>query len=317
MKKFKLVGIGEVLWDLLPGGPQLGGAPANFVYHANSLGAKVALISRVGSDDFGRDILARFSSIELSAKTIQMDENAPTGTVTVTLSEQGVPEFIIHENVAWDRLLVTIPALETVLDASAVCFGTLGQRNPIACAAIQELVAAAPAGAWRVFDVNLRQHFFSQDVIEKSLALASVLKVNETELPCLAKMWGLCGDERSLVAKLAERHHLRVVAYTRGGGGSLLFVDGRWSDHPGVPTNVVDTVGAGDAFTAAMTLGLLAGWPLDEINHHANEVAAYVASRAGATPDLPERLRAPFTDALRGRPENALHSAKKTALDPK
>ena len=152
----------------------------------------------------------------------------------------------------------------------------------------------------RVFDINLRQHFYSREIIEESLALANVLKVNETELPVLAGMFGLNGDERAHISQLAERHQLRVVAYTRGERGSLLFSEGRWSDHPGVPTKVVDTVGAGDAFTAAMTLGLLAGWNLDEINQRANAVAAYVASRAGATPELLEPLRAPFVAALIG-----------------
>ena len=146
----------------------------------------------------------------------------------------------------------------------------------------------------RIFDVNLRQNYFSSRLINESIAFADVLKLNETELPQLATMFDLTGDERSQIRQLAERNLLRVVAYTRGGRGSLLFAEGRWSEHPGFPTKVADTIGAGDSFTAAMTLGLLAGWPLDEIHLRASEVAAYVCSQPGATPVLPERLRAPF-----------------------
>jgi len=303
MTPFKVVGIGEVLWDLLPTGPQLGGAPANFAYHAHALGAQAAVISRVGRERYGRDVLARFRKMGLPEETIQVDDDVPTGTVMVTLAENGVPQFNVHENVAWDRLVVTAAALEAVRSAQAVCFGSLAQRNPISRATIQRLVAAARAGALRVFDVNLRQHYYSRKVIEESLALANVVKVNETELARLAEMLGLTGDPRAQLSQLARHHRLRLVACTRGEHGSLLCAAGRSSDHPGVPAKVVDTVGAGDAFTAAMTLGLLAGWDLDEVNRRANEVAAGVASRAGATPALPDRLRAPFR--TRARPGRA------------
>jgi len=142
--------------------------------------------------------------------------------------------------------------------------------------------------------VNLRQHYYSRALIEESLTAANVLKVNDTELPRLAEMFRLTGDERAQLAQLADRYELRALAYTRGERGSLLFSGGRWSDYAGVRTPVVDTVGAGDSFTAAMTLGLLAAWDLDQINHYANELAAFVCSCPGATPTLPERLRAPF-----------------------
>ena len=296
---FKIIGIGEVLWDLLPSGPQLGGAPANFAYHARALGARAAVVSRIGSDRLGRECLARFRTMDLPEATVQVDDHAPTGTVTVELAADGAPQYTIHENVAWDRLAVAPPALEAVRDADAVCFGSLAQRNAISRAAIQQLVGAAPAGAiLRVFDINLRQDFYSRGVITDSLALANVLKVNETELACLAEMFSLTGDVRAHILQLAERHDLRVVACTRGERGSVLFAEGRWSDHPGVTAKVADTVGAGDSFTAAMILGLLAHWNLNEISQRANEVAAYVASRAGATPELPNHLRVPFTANL-------------------
>lgn len=294
MKQFKVIGVGEVLWDLLPSGPQLGGAPTNFAYHAHALGARAAVISRIGRDDYGRDSLARLSAMGLPEETIQVDERAPTGTVLVALSKDGVPHYTIQEGVAWDRLEVSASALEAVYDADVVCFGTLAQRDPISRAAIQRLLAAASASALRVLDINLRQHFYTREIITDSLALSNVLKVNEGELAFLAEMFDLAGGERARISRLAERYRLRVVACTRGERGSVLFSEGRWSDHPGEPSAVVDTVGAGDSFTAAMVLGLLAGWDLDVINRRANEVAAFVASCAGATPELPDRLRLPF-----------------------
>lgn len=295
--KFKLVGIGELLWDLLPGGRQLGGAPANFAYHASALGAEARLVSRVGRDDLGRDALGRLQELGVATESIELDQSLPTGTVSVELAADGQPHYQIHANVAWDAIHGDSAGRLAVASADAVCFGSLGQRSERSRVTIQSLVAAAPSHALRVFDINLRQNFFSSRLINESLAFATVLKVNETELPRLAELLDLTGDERSQIRQLADRSRLRVLAYTRGGCGSLLFSEGRWSDHPGTETNVVDTIGAGDSFTAAMTLGLLAGWDLDRINDNANRIAAFVCSRAGATPELPERLRAPFLSA--------------------
>jgi fructokinase len=283
----KIVGIGEVLWDLLPAGPQLGGAPANFTYHAHALGAGACVVTRVGDDDFGRAIRCRFEEQEIAGGTIQVDAAAPTGTVTVKLSDRGIPNYVIHENVAWDHLAVTPPALEAIRQADAICFGSLAQRGEISRASIQRLVAAAPAGALRVFDINLRQNYFSSGVIEQSLRLASVLKLNDAELPVLSKVFGLTGSTRHQIEFLAQKFSLQLVALTRGPAGSLLFQNGRWSDCPSVPVEIVDTVGAGDAFTAALVMGLLRKMDLDEINFLADEVARYVCSRAGATPPLP------------------------------
>lgn len=292
---FKVAGLGEALWDLLPGGRQMGGAPTNFACHACALGAETQLITRVGNDDLGRELVSRLKKLGVPTHCVEVDPVKPTGTVTVTVASDGQPHFIIHEGVAWDNLSGEPAGRVAVTGADAVCFGTLGQRLEPARSTILSLVRATPPNALRIFDINLRQHFYSQAVIEESLALANVLKVNDTELPRLAEMFSLTGDERAQISELAVRHSLRVVAYTRGERGSLLFVDGRWSDHPGVRTKVADTVGAGDAFTAAMTLGLLAGWDADEINQRANEVAAHVASCPGATPDLPAPLRSLFS----------------------
>lgn len=292
---FKIVGIGEVLWDLLPSGSELGGAPANFAYHAHALGANARVVTRVGEDEYGQAILRRFQELEIADGTVQVDAEAPTGTVTVTLAENGIPSYVIHENVAWDRLEVMPAALNAVREADAVCFGSLAQRSPLSRASIQRLVAASPAEGLRVFDINLRQKYFTREVIEESLRLANVLKLNDGELPVLGEMFGLPGTPRQQMERLAKQFHLQVIALTRGPAGSLLFQAGKWSDCPSVPIQIVDTVGAGDAFTATLVMGLLQKLPLDEINFLADEVARHVCSCAGATPPLPERFSRRFS----------------------
>lgn len=289
-----LVGIGELLWDLLPAGRQLGGAPANFACHARALGAASHLISRVGDDPLGRAALARLDQLGVDTSAVEIDPGRPTGTVSVALEADGQPRFTIHEDVAWDALSGGARALEVVRRADAVCFGSLGQRNPVARSAIQRLLAATPAEALRILDVNLRQHYFSKAILLDSLGFADVLKVNDNELPRLAEMLALEGDLQSQIQQLANRYSLRCVVYTRGSRGSLLLADGHWADHPGFPTTVVDTVGAGDSFTAALALGLLGRRDLNSINEHANRVAAFVCSQPGATPTLPTELHQDF-----------------------
>ena len=304
---FKIVGIGEVLWDLLPGGPQLGGAPANFACHSQALGACASVFARVGHDSLGRAILRKMEEQGIANEAMQVDKDAPTGTVTVQVSEHGIPAYTIHENVAWDRLEVTPAALKAVRQADAICFGSLAQRGGISRASIQKLVAAAPAKAPRVFDINLRQNYYSREVIEQSLLLANVLKLNDGELRTVAELFGLNGSARRQIELLARKFSLQLVALTRGPGGSLLFKAGQWSDCPSVPMTVADTVGAGDAFTAALVLGLLQEMELDEINALADEVARHVCACAGATPPLPkefaERLGAAKTIYEKLHPE--------------
>jgi fructokinase len=292
---FKIIGIGEVLWDLLPDGPKLGGAPGNFAYHAHALGAQACVVTRVGDDELGRDILQLFEKRGIADGTVQVDDAAPTGTVTVALSEKGIPNYIIHENVAWDRLAVTQPALKAIREADAICFGSLAQRGEISRAAIQRMVSAAPANSLRVFDINLRQNYFSREVIEQSLRLANVLKLNDGELPILAGMFKLSGSSQQQIEQLAEKFALQVIALTRGPAGSLLFRSGQWSDNPSVPIKIVDTIGAGDSFTAGLVLGLLQKMDLDEINSLADEVARYVCSCVGATPPLPGKFSGLFS----------------------
>jgi len=284
----RIVAIGEVLWDLLPSGAILGGAPANFAFHARGLGAEVSLISRVGNDDLGREIQRRCEAAGLASGTLQVDPGLPTGTVSVELSADGQPRYTIHEQVGWDALAADGAALATVANAGAICFGSLAQRSSGSRESIGVLLAATPPAALRIFDINLRQSFYSREVLDNSLRLANVLKLNDAELPVLAEMFGLKGDERAQLATLAERWELRAVALTRGARGALLLAPDGFSEHPGkAPPSVRDTIGAGDAFTAVLAIGLLAQWPLDVINDRANAVAAYVCSQSGATPELP------------------------------
>jgi len=291
---FAVVGLGEVLWDLLPAGPQLGGAPANFTHLAAALGARAMMVTRVGDDDLGREVIRRFTQVDLPRDTVQVDLARPTGTVAVTLDEQGVPHYTFAEDAAWEQLEVTSVALQAVRGAHAVCFGTLGQRSATSRKAIQQLVAAAPADALKIFDINLRLDFYSREVIEASMRLSNVLKLNEEELDVLTAMFSLHGDVRQRIEWLARSFAFKVVAVTRGSSGSLIYQEGCWSELPPQPVQVVDTVGAGDAFTAALTLGLLARMPLEDVHVIAAELARYICSQPGATPRLPEEFRRKF-----------------------
>jgi fructokinase len=286
-----VIGIGEVLWDLLPAGKQLGGAPANFACHAHALGAEARLVSRVGSDALGKEILECLRMMGLPEDCVSVDGSAPTGTVSVTLAADGQPSFTIHENAAWDRLTPSVAALEIARRADAICFGTLGQRCPGARAAIQSVVAATQPEALRIFDINLRQHYYSKEIIESSLNAANILKLNEQELQVLSGLMDLKGSVGKQLEQLAQRHSLHFVALTRGARGSLLYSEGRLSDSPGLRTEVVDAVGAGDAFAAALALAFLAKWNLDDANQWANEIACYVCSQPGATPRIPDELK--------------------------
>jgi fructokinase len=296
-----VIGVGEVLWDLLLTGPQLGGAPANFAYHAHALGAQAQVITRVGKDDYGREIIRRFHEMGLPETGVQVDETAPTGTAKVALSGNGLAHFTIQENVAWDCIAMTDEAAAVARRADAICFGSLAQRCEASRHTIQQLVAATPPDALRVFDINMRQQFYSRDVVEKSFRLANVLKLNDDELPRLADMLSLTGSTEDQIGQLAQTFSLRLVALTRGPNGSLLYQkdnnndEVRWSDCPSRPVKVVDTVGAGDSFTAALVLGLLRKMDLDEVNTIANEVARYVCSQPGATPTMPVEFAQRFS----------------------
>jgi fructokinase len=289
--KFNVLALGEILWDLLPSGAQPGGAPANFAYHAQALGARAGVVTRVGNDRLGRDLQDHLAAMNLPLDLVQVDETVPTGTVTVELTGDGIPHFTIHEQVAWDQLQPTEAARLAARSADAICFGSLAQRGPVSRAAIQQLLRLTDVRCLRIFDINLRQHYYSREVIEQSLELANVLKLNETELPVLESMMGLTGSAEAQLAMLADRYGLEVIALTRGAAGSLLYQQGRISECQSRPVQVKDTVGAGDSFTAALVMGLLQGVDLDVVHRAASEVARYVCSCEGATPPLPTELR--------------------------
>ena len=295
-KKPRVVAIGEVLWDLLPDGPVMGGAPANFAIHAHALGSDARLVTCVGNDELGRTIVEKLGAIGFPTDLVAIHPTATTGTVSVELGTAGQPHYTIHENVAWDFITATASSLDAAAGADVVCFGSLAQRSAASREAIHALVAASPETALRICDINMREPFFSREVGADSLALANVLKLNDAELPVLAGMFGLRGDESQQMRELAQRFALRAVALTRGDKGSALLVGDQFAQHPGTPAEVRDTIGAGDSFTAAFALGLLREWPLDIINERANAVAAFVCSQPGATPELPRQLRDAFLD---------------------
>lgn len=288
---FTVVGLGEVLWDLLPTGPQLGGAPANFAYQAAALGANAKVVTRIGEDELGREVIKRFAQMNLPRETVQMDPARPTGTVAVTLDESRVAHYHFPEGVAWEHLEATDVALQTVRSAHAVCFGTLAQRSEVSRKAIQQLVDAAPVDALKIFDINLRLNFYAREVIEQSMHLANVLKLNDDELTILSAMFSLHGDVRQRIEWFVRTFGFKTVVLTRGSLGSLIHQEGHWSEVPPLAVQVTDTVGAGDAFAAALTMGMLKKMDLRGLHALAADVAGYVCSQAGATPEMPEGFR--------------------------
>ena len=294
MKRF-VAGIGELLWDLLPGGREIGGAPANFAWHVHALGMTGLIVSSVGDDEDGREILERLRGLGLQRDHVSVDRVRPTGRSTVSLDLSGVPSFRVHENAAWD-FIPFAPSLARVAgEIEAVNFGTLGQRSPASKETTLSFLSRTRPGAIRLFDLNLRPPHFTREVIEESLGLATAVKLNDSELSVVSEMLGFAGDERDRVRRIADVYDLDLAALTRGEKGSVLYSRERWSVHTGYKTRVVDTVGAGDAFAAALVAGMLARLDLDLVNDRANRVASFVCSRPGATPELPADLRRLFT----------------------
>jgi len=279
-----VVGLGEVLWDMLPAGKQLGGAPANFAYHAQQLGARAAIVSAVGKDALGDELLAQLRSVGLDTSHIAVLEDRPTGTVSVTLDAAGVPSYVIHENVAWDFIPSPGSFAPLAYEADAICFGSIAQRSPVSRKTIGEYLSSAVMGNLSVFDINLRQQYYNVGIIRGSLLHANVLKINDQEIHTLGGLLEMPPDENVIIATLLEHTRLKLIAVTRGDKGSSLFTPHALSHHPGYMTKIVDTVGAGDAFTAALVIGVLRGDPLDKINADANRLASFVCSQAGAMP---------------------------------
>jgi len=284
MKK-KVVGLGEVLWDVLPDRTCLGGAPANFAYITTLMGDQGIVASRVGEDSRGLEALRRMEELGLNIDHVQTDRDHPTGTVQVEIDRKGQAQFEIAHAVAWDFLEWSTDWQKLAKEADAVCFGSLAQRSERSRATIRRFLDATSEGVLKVFDVNLRQMYFSREILEESMRTANIVKVNDEELPRIMSLVKLPHkDEISSAQKLAADYGLKVVCVTRGGRGSLLIRGRNVSQHPGFKVHVADTVGSGDAFTAGMVHEYLHGASLDLMNEVANLVGAWVASEVGAMP---------------------------------
>ena len=285
-----IVGIGEVLWDLFPDGKQLGGAPANFAYHAHVLGAQGFVVSAVGDDDLGQEIVDRLQHLQLDTRFLQTVRNRPTGTVSVSVDPSGKPHYVIHENVAWDTLTWDEPLTELALATNAVCLGSLAQRSFISRSTIHAFVQHTQPHCLRIFDLNLRQAYFTREVIDSTLQLCNILKLNDEEWPALAKLFDVDPAVPDGIRALMKRYELQLVALTQGAQGSLLITPDAVDPQPGADVKVADTVGAGDAFTAALAVGLLRREPLPVVHARAARLAAYVCTQPGATPSIPREV---------------------------
>ncbi len=307
-----ILGIGELLWDILPDGIRLGGAPANFAVMAGHLGNHAVILSRIGRDDLGRKAIDRLNPMPVETRFLQVDPLHETGRVTVSL-EGGEPHYTIHEPAAWDFLELSDESIQLVERADAVCFGSLAQRNQQARQTIQTLAAQTSSACIRVFDVNLRAPFYSAEVLKESLELATVMKMNDAEAPLVLDLLDLAIEEAPSPGQtlstpeylreaaerlLAEFPSLQMVAATRGSRGSLLVTRGEWDEHPGFPVKVADGIGAGDAFTAAITHYMLRGADLATLNEAGNRWGGWMASQSGAMPALPDPVRDAITAAI-------------------
>jgi fructokinase len=286
-KRYTVVGLGELLWDLLPTGRQLGGAPANFAYITSALGDEGLPASRLGQDELGADAVLRLTELGLPTSFVQEDSNHPTGAVQVEVDDKGQPRFEIAESVAWDFLEWTPEWRTLAAQADAVCFGSLAQRSHRSRSTIHRFLQAMRPNSLRMFDVNLRQSFYSAQILADSMKLATIVKLNHEELPIIMRLLDLeHREEESSAKRLVALYHLKLLCLTRGSGGSLLLSADARREHRGFSVKVVDTVGAGDAFTAGLVHEYLRGASLDQMNEVANRVGAWVASEAGATPVL-------------------------------
>ena len=281
-----VAGIGELLWDVLPTGKQVGGAPCNFAFHAMQAGCESYVVSAVGNDLLGDEMVKNLGKLNLETRYIQRNQY-PTGTVTVKLNEYGQPSYIIHENTAWDNILPTPEILRKSGECRAVCFGSLGQRSSVSASTILQVLESVKSGCLKVFDINLRQHFYSPEIITKSLEFADVLKLNDEELPVLTGLYGLTGEVKNQIKQLVNLFNLQYVVCTMGEKGSIIMGHNEFSFLESPKVVVADTVGAGDSFTAVLVAGLLHNVELKKIHEKATQVAAFVCTQRGATPLIP------------------------------
>lgn len=287
-----VVGIGEALWDILPEGKKIGGAPANFAYHASQFGLQSRVVSAVGNDKLGNEILENFQSKELQSVIEKV--NYTTGTVQVELDSEGVPCYDIKENVAWDNIPFSDALSELAQQTCAVCFGSLAQRNIVSRQTINAFLKAMPdgKGQYKVFDINLRQGFYTKEILCQSMQQCNILKINDEELVTISRMFGYPGiDLQDKCWILIAKYNLEMLILTCGVNGSYVFTPGNVSFVETPKVQVADTVGAGDSFTAAFIAVILKGKSVIEAHQLAVSVSAYVCTQHGAMPQLPQHLK--------------------------
>lgn len=290
-KRNYVVGIGEALWDVLPEGKKLGGAPANFAYHVSQFGLQSRVVSAIGEDKLGNEILDNFQGKGLH--TLIEKVEYPTGTVQVQLDNEGVPCYDIKENVAWDNIPFTDNLKQLAQKTCAVCYGSLAQRNVVSRETINTFLDAMPEGKgqYKIFDINLRQGFYTKEIICNSMQRCNILKINDEELVTVSRMFGYPGiDLQDKCWILLAKYKLEMLILTCGVNGSYVFTPGSVSFVETPKVEVADTVGAGDSFTAAFVSAILKGKPVNEAHQLAVNVSAYVCTQNGAMPELPENL---------------------------
>ena len=290
--KRMIVGLGEALWDVLPEGKKLGGAPANFAYHAGQfLGSdNTVAVSALGEDRLAEETID--SLREHGLNYLMPRVPYPTGTVQVTLDEQGIPTYDIKENVAWDNIPFSDEIQRVAANCRAVCFGSLAQRNVVSRETIQKFLDATPADCMKIFDINLRQHFYTPEVIQESMRRCNVLKINDEELVLIGRMFGYPGlDMQNKCWLILGKYNLDMLVLTCGTNGSYVFTPGQMSFQETPKVEVADTVGAGDSFTGSFCAAILSGKPVAEAHRLAVQVSAFVCTQNGAMPTVPAELK--------------------------
>lgn len=288
-----IVGLGEILWDIFPERKVMGGAPANFAHHVSQFGFDGYAVSAIGDDDLGRDILSSLEDKEL--KYLLEKTSFPTGTVDVTVDRRGVPQYNIHKNVAWDNIPFTEKTEELARRTEAVSFGSLAQRSLVSRKAIKQFLSIMPKSGLKIFDINLRQNFYTREIIHESLEWANMLKINDEEVLVLADLYGWKGrNEQDICKEILVQYKLDIVILTKGTEGSFVFTRKETSYQPTPRVHVADTVGAGDSFTAAFVVSYLNGDRIIDAHQLAVEVSAYVCTQHGAMPILPDAYRELF-----------------------
>ena len=291
MKDYLVIGLGEALWDMLPEGKKLGGAPANFAYHASQFGLKGVAVSAIGQDALGDEIIEALDAKGLKYYIERL--SYPTGTVQVTLDEKGIPQYEIKTDVAWDNIPYTAELDAMAKQCRAVCFGSLAQRHTVSRETINRFLDYMPEdeGQLKIFDINLRQQFYNKEVLENSFRKCNVLKINDEELLVVSKMFDIESTDFEVICReLLAEYQLKMLILTCGVDGSYIFTEHITSFQPTPKVEVADTVGAGDSFTGSFCAAILKGLPITQAHELAVKVSAFVCTQQGAMPVLPEEL---------------------------